>query len=103
MREAAAMILPPRRSVLNDPELQKANRHYPASLASLEIGEPFPRLPEFYEVGEFITRRILQAVTDEMSVQEALDAAAAESEDLLRSRGYYNCRGGPARAAPSRR
>ena len=61
-----------------------------ASLASLEIGEPFPRLPEFYEVGEFITRRILQAVTDEMSVQEALDAAAAESEDLLRSRGYYN-------------
>lgn len=90
MREAAAMILPPRRSVLNDPELQKANRHYPASLASLEIGEPFPRLPEFYEVGEFITRRILQAVTDEMSVQEALDAAAAESEDLLRSRGYYN-------------
>lgn len=90
MREAAAMILPPRRSVLNDPELQKANRHYPASLASLEIGEAFPRLPEFYEVGEFITRRVLQAATDEMSVQEALDAAAGETEELLRSRGYYN-------------
>lgn len=90
MREAAAMVLPPRRSLLNDPELQKANRHYPASLASLEIGEAFPRLPEFYEVGEFITRRILQAVTDEMDVQEALDAAAAETEELLRSRGYYN-------------
>ena len=89
MREAAAMILPPRRSVLNDPELQKANRHYPASLASLEIGEAFPRLPEFYEVGELITRRVLQAVTGEMSVQEALDAAAGETEDLLRSRGYY--------------
>jgi ABC-type glycerol-3-phosphate transport system substrate-binding protein len=90
MREAAAMILPPRRSVLNDPELQKANRHYPASLASLEIGEAFPRLPEFYEVGEFITRRVLQALTGEMEVQEALDAAAQETEDLLASRGYYN-------------
>lgn len=90
MREAASMILPPRKSLLNDPELQKANRHYPAALASLEVGEAFPRLPEFYEVGEFITRRVLQAVTGEMGVQEALDAAATETEDLLRSRGYYN-------------
>jgi ABC-type glycerol-3-phosphate transport system substrate-binding protein len=89
MREAASMILPPRRSLLNDPELQAANRHYPASLDSLEIGLAFPRLPEFYEVGEFITRRILQAVTDEMDVKAALDAAASESEDLLKSRGYY--------------
>ena len=89
MREAASMVLPPRRSVLNDPDLQAANRHYPASLASLEVGEAFPRLPEFYEVGEFITRRVLQAVTGEMEVKAALDAAAAETEDLLKSRGYY--------------
>ena len=89
MREAASMVLPPRRSLLNDPELQSANRHYPASLASLEVGEAFPRLPEFYEVGEFITRRVLQAVTGEMEVKAALDAAAAETEDLLKSRGYY--------------
>ncbi len=89
MREAASMVLPPRRSLLNDPELQAANRHYPASLASLEIGEPFPRLPEFYEVGEFITRRVLQAITGEMEVKAALDAAASETEDLLKSRGYY--------------
>ena len=34
MREAASMILPPRRSLLNDPDLQTANRHYPG----------FPRL-----------------------------------------------------------
>ena len=89
MREAASMVLPPRRSLLNDPELQSANRHYPASLASLEVGQAFPRLPEFYEVGEFITRRVLQAVTGEMEVKTALDAAAAETEDLLKSRGYY--------------
>ena len=89
MREAAAMILPPRKSVLNDPQLQAANRHYPAALASLEIGQSFPRLPEFYEVGEYITRRVLQAVTGEMNIQEALDAAAEETEQLLTNRGYY--------------
>ncbi len=83
------MILPPRKSVLNDPDLQAANRHYPAALSSLEIGQSFPRLPEFYEVGEHITRRILQAVTGEMEIQEALDAAAKETEELLTSRGYY--------------
>jgi ABC-type glycerol-3-phosphate transport system substrate-binding protein len=89
MRGATSMVLPPRRSLLTDPELTARNRHYPAALASLEIGEPFPRLPEFYEVGEFITRRILQALNDELGVKEALDAAAAETEQLLESRGYY--------------
>lgn len=89
MRGAAAMILPPRASLLNDPELAANNRHYPAALASLEVGEAFPRLPEFYEVGEFITRRVLQALTGEMSVQDALDAAAKETEELLVTRGYY--------------
>ncbi|MEZ5670235.1 MAG: extracellular solute-binding protein [Alphaproteobacteria bacterium] len=89
MRGAAAMILPPRASLLNDPDLAANNRHYAAALASLQVGEAFPRLPEFYEVGEFITRRVLQALTDEMSVQEALDAAAKETEELLASRGYY--------------
>lgn len=89
MREAASMILRPRRSVLNDPELQAANCHYPAAPASLEVGQAFPRLLEFYEAGEHITRRVLQAVTGEMDVQEALDAAAVETEELLASRGYY--------------
>ena len=89
MRGAAAFILPPRKSVLNDPELKAKNRHYPASLVSLEVGQPFPRLPEFYEVGEFITRRVNQALTGEMEVKAALDAAAKETEELLASRGYY--------------
>ncbi|HEX2526015.1 MAG TPA: extracellular solute-binding protein [Geminicoccus sp.] len=89
MREAAALTVPPRESVLRDPELAKKFRHYPGILASLETAQPFPPLPEFYEVGEFISRRILQAVAGEMEVQAALDAAAGETEQLLRSRGYY--------------
>ncbi len=88
MREAAALTVPPRQSVLRDPELAKKFRHYPAVLASLDTAVPFPRLPEFYEVGEFITRRVLQAVNGEMETQAALDEAAKETAALLKSRGY---------------
>lgn len=89
MREAAALTVPPRQGVLRNPELAKKYRHYPAVLAALETAQPFPPLPEFYEVGEFISRRVLQAVAGEMEVKEALDAAAGETEQLLKSRGYY--------------
>jgi ABC-type glycerol-3-phosphate transport system substrate-binding protein len=89
MREAAALMVPPRQSVLRDPALAQQFRFYPAILASLDTAVPFPALPEFYEAGEFIARRVLQAVNDEMGVKEALDAAAGETEQLLKSRGYY--------------
>jgi multiple sugar transport system substrate-binding protein len=89
LRDVASMVLPPRQSLLSDPELKAANRHYPAALASLETSVPFPALPEFYSVGEFITRRISQAVTGEMSVKTALDAAAGETTEFLKSHGYY--------------
>jgi multiple sugar transport system substrate-binding protein len=89
MRGAAGLALPPRYALLKDPELTKANRFYPASLAAVETGLAFPALPEFYSVGEFITRRVLQAVTGEMPVKDALDAAAGETTDFLKGHGYY--------------
>jgi multiple sugar transport system substrate-binding protein len=89
MRGAASLLIPPRRSLLDDAELKQANRFYPAALASYEVGLAAPALPEFYAVGEFITRRILQAVTGEMAVKQALDAAAGETTDFLKGHGYY--------------
>lgn len=89
MREGAALTVPPRRSILNDPEMQQKNRFYPAASASIETALAFPQLPEFYAVSEFIARRIVQAVTGEMAVKPALDAAAGETESFLRGRGYY--------------
>ena len=50
MRGAAADDLPPRKSVLNDPELAKRFRYYPAALAALKTATPFPFLPEWNEV-----------------------------------------------------
>ena len=89
MREAAGLILPPRGSLLGDEELRKKYRFYPAAIDALAVGQPYPGLPEFYSVGEFITRRILQAVTGEMGVKKALDAAAGETETFLKGHGYY--------------
>ena len=89
MREGAALTVPPRASVLNDPELQAKHRFYPAAVAAMQTNVPFPQIPEFYAVGEFITRRVIQGVTGEMPVKAALDAAAKETEDFLRGRGYY--------------
>jgi ABC-type glycerol-3-phosphate transport system substrate-binding protein len=90
IRGAAAMLIPPRKSLIDDPELRKANRFYPAALTAYEIGTPAPSLPEFYAVGEFITRRILQAVTGAMPVKQALDTAATETTEFLKGHGYYN-------------
>lgn len=89
MREAAGMMVPPRKALLNDPQLRASNRFYPAAAQAIESGTPFPALPEFYAVGEFISRRILQAVTGEMPVKQALDTAAGETEAYLKTRGYY--------------
>lgn len=89
MRGAASLIIPPRKSLIDDPELAKANRFYPAALASYESGQAAPSLPEFYAVGEFITRRILQAVTGELPVKQALDTAANETTEFLKGHGYY--------------
>jgi len=89
LRGAAGLMVPTRTSLLDDPELREKYRFYPAARASLAVGQPSPRLPEFYSVGDFITRRIQQALTGEMTVKAALDAAAGETENFLQGHGYY--------------
>jgi ABC-type glycerol-3-phosphate transport system substrate-binding protein len=89
LRGAAGLMVPTRSSLLQDPDLKDKYRFYPAARAALAVGQPSPRLPEFYSVGEFITRRIQQALTGEMTVKAALDAAAGETENFLKGHGYY--------------
>jgi multiple sugar transport system substrate-binding protein len=89
MQKGAELAMPPRLSVLEDPELNKRYRWYPGARASLEVGKPFPPLPEFLDVGAIVTRYVLQAVTNEKEVKAALDLAAQETTELLKSRGYY--------------
>jgi ABC-type glycerol-3-phosphate transport system substrate-binding protein len=88
--EAASLSMPLRRSVLGNEELKEENRHFEAALAAIEVAEPLPGFPEFIETAEIVTRCVLQAVTGERPVKEAMDTAAVEVEALLESRGYYN-------------
>jgi len=88
-REAANLTLPSRASVLNDVELQKKYRYYPAALASLKVAKPYPPLPEFQQVAEAVAPRIQQAITGETPTKQALDTAADAAEKLLAARGYY--------------
>jgi len=89
LRGAAGMMVPTRTSILKDPELTAKYRFFPAALAAMAVGTPAPKLPEFYAVGQFITQRISQAITGEMSVKAALDAAAGETTNFLKGHGYY--------------
>ena len=90
MTIGAQYSMPPRLSVLENEELAKKYRWYPAARAALENGKAFPSLPDFNDVGEIVTRHILRAVTGEAEVKAALDQAAKETEELLASRGYYD-------------
>jgi multiple sugar transport system substrate-binding protein len=87
---AAKFIVPTRNTVLTNKDVSKDIRHFEASLESIKTGVPVPALPEFFAVGEFITRRVQQAMAGELQVKEAMDLAAAETEAHLKERGYYN-------------
>lgn len=88
-REGADRAVPTRISVLQDPELQQRFRYYKVLVPALQDGTSFPKFPEFKEVSELVSRRIVQAVTGEMPVQEALDTGAKEAEEFLTRRGFY--------------
>jgi ABC-type glycerol-3-phosphate transport system substrate-binding protein len=86
---AAGLMVPTRTSILEAPEMKQKYRFFPAALAATQVGTPAPKLPEFFSVGQFITQRINQAVTGQMTVKAALDAAATETETFLKGHGYY--------------
>ena len=89
MRAAAELMVPTRSSLLNDQELIAKYRFFPAAKAAVAVGRGYPRLPEFYAVGQFITKRVSQYLTGEMQVKPALDMAAKDTEAFLKGHGYY--------------
>jgi multiple sugar transport system substrate-binding protein len=89
LRPAAGMMVPTRTSILEDADLRQKYRFFPAALAAMKVGQTYPKLPEFYSVGQYITQRINQALLGQMTVKAALDAAAGETEAYLKGHGYY--------------
>jgi multiple sugar transport system substrate-binding protein len=89
LRGAAGLMVPTRTSLLQDEELKQKYRFFPAALACVAAGQLGPKLPEFYSVGDFITRGVQQAVTGEKPVKVAMDDAATQTEAFLKGHGYY--------------
>jgi len=88
MRGGANFSIPSRLAVMSDPEIQAANRHFPAAIETIKTAKDVPPLPEYSEVGEIMVRRVHQALTNELAVKDALDLAAKEVSEHLRKRGY---------------
>lgn len=88
-RDIAALAIPARTSLREDQEIRTAAKHLPATFAALDTALTYPRIPEWFAVGEYISRRMMQAITGEMQVKEALDLAATETTDHLKKSGYY--------------
>lgn len=89
MRGAAGLMVPTRTSILEDQEIIKKYRFFPVAKAAVAQGQGSPALPEFYAVGQFITKRIQQVLTNEAQVKPALDAGASETVAFLKGHGYY--------------
>ncbi|UCF97386.1 MAG: extracellular solute-binding protein [Spirochaetaceae bacterium] len=90
MKRGAHLFFPARVSLSTDSELMGKYRWYPAVGESLDRGVlPMPVFGAYEEACEFITKRIAQALNNELGVKEALDLAAKETEEFLKERGYY--------------
>ncbi len=89
MRGNIANNVPTRGSILADEELAGQYPYLKAAGVAGPQGRFFPPMPYFYPVAEIVTRRLLQVMTDEMQVKEAMDAATAEATDLLTKNGFY--------------
>jgi ABC-type glycerol-3-phosphate transport system substrate-binding protein len=88
--KGVSMIFPPRRSILEDPELSKKYISWNAALKGSETAMLTPNFEDWPLVQETISRPLHRALTGEISCQEALDEAAAEVEKFLAGRGYYD-------------
>lgn len=54
------------------------------------VGINFPIIPEMQAINNFLGQQIAAALTGNMSVAEALDSAAANSDRVMEKAGYFN-------------
>ncbi len=72
-------------SVYNDPDLKQL-AYWEASMAAYEISTTRPRIPEWNEMNEELMLQISKVMSDQATPKEALDAAAAKYEEILKGK-----------------
>ena len=99
------VAVPPgtRKSTYENPEYQKAAPFATATLQAIDEADPInctedPKpyagvsiavIPEYQAIGNFAGQQVAAALTGKMSVNDALDAAAANSDRVLKQAGYF--------------
>jgi ABC-type glycerol-3-phosphate transport system substrate-binding protein len=81
--------VPTRVSLMSDGELASQYPYLKAAQGAAKAGKNLPRMPYFFSVGDIVSRRVNQVLTNEMQAKEAMDAAAKEVKGLLTSNGFY--------------
>lgn len=89
LRGGAHLMLPPRRSMAEDPELAKKYRSWAPAIKALETGITTPDFEHWALLFDIISRPLHRALVGEISDEDALNQAAAEVESFLSDRGYY--------------
>ena len=78
-----------RLSTWNDPEVQSAYQYYEVIEEIHRHALTLPRIPELAELTDVLNRMVDDAVRLRKTVDDAVNDAAGEAEELLASAGYY--------------
>lgn len=79
---------PSRQSVMLDPELLSKFPNYKVAAAALPNAVALPDIPEYQQVMDIVAAQLSAAATKKSSIDDALNAAATQMQDVLTKAGY---------------
>ena len=82
----ATGYVPSRTSLFNDPEIVAKYNYYPKLLSVVQNSALRPPIAQYAQASDILQRYLSAALTDRMSPEAAMKAAAAETRRLLRSK-----------------
>ncbi len=84
----ATGYVPSRRSLFNDPEIVTKYSHYPQLLEVIENSALRPPIAQYAQASDILQRYLSAALTQRMSPERAMQAAAEETRRLLSVNGH---------------
>ncbi len=76
--------VPSIKSLFNDPKIVAKYEHYPQLLEVVENSALRPPIAQYAQASDILQRYLSAALTDKMSVEKAMKAAAKETRNLLK-------------------
>ncbi|MEL6439916.1 MAG: ABC transporter substrate-binding protein [Cyanobacteria bacterium J06621_8] len=77
-------FLPSRTALFNDPEIVAKFDHYPQLLEVVQNSALRPPIPQYAQASDILQRYLSAAITGSMTPEQAMEAAAQETRNLLK-------------------